>query len=153
MVIFFLLEYLSCLSSIQADNTFHASLPHEKSLAGFPGFSLPTEDNKTWREWKLVSLCETKRDRRFANGKRAFSRSQGGKKSAGSWIERMLMSTLEVPKAVAGLQGKSPGDKSGGLDAKLRVLALLKSPCSARGMETTHWWTWWDCVAAAKSSC
>lgn len=51
------------------------------------------------------------------------------------------MSTLEVPKAVAGLQRKSPGDKSGGLNAKLRVLALLKSPCSARGMETAHWWT------------
>lgn len=73
--------------------------------------------------------------------------------SAGSWKEGMLRSTLEVPKAVAGLQGKSPGDKSDGLDAKLRVLALLKSPCSTRGMEMTHWWTWWDPAAAAKCSC
>ena len=150
---FFLLEILSFLSSIQADNTFHASLPHEKSLAEFPGFCLPTEDNKTWRERKLVSLCETKRDRRFAKGKRAFSRSQGWNKSADSWTEGMLRSTLEVPKAVAGLQGKSPGNKSGGLDAKLRVLALLKSPCSTRGTEMTHWWTWWDRVAAAECSC
>lgn len=149
----FSLNFPPFLSSIQADNIFHTSLPHERSLAGFPGFCLPTEDNKIWRERKLVSLCETKRDRRFAKGKRAFSRSGVGNRSAGSWTEGTFTSTLEAPKGVAEFQEKSPGDKPGGLDAKLRVLALSKSPYPMHGMEMAHWWTWWAHVAAAKSNC
>ena len=98
-------------------------------------------------------LYETKRDRRFAKGKRAFSRSGGGNRSAGSWTEGMFTSTLEAPNGVAEFQEKSPGDKPGGLDAKLRVLALLKSPYPMHGMEMAHRWTWWAHVAAAKSNC
>lgn len=85
--------------------------------------------------------------------KRAFSRCGGGNRSAGLGTEGgcSLLSWrhLKVP----GFQGKSPGNKAGRLDAKLRVLALLKSPCPVHGMEMAHWWTWWDHVAAEKSNC
>lgn len=51
----------------------------------------------------------------------------------------MSISYLESAMGVVGLQGKSPGDEPGSLDAKRRVLALLKSPCPKHSMKMTHW--------------